>query len=202
MREAPAQSGALQIMSTTPATPPQYLPLSLAEAKLHCRVDGSEDDALFTGVYIPAATQMCQQMLGRSIMAQAWKRSAEYFEPAIRLLWPAVLSVTSVVYVDVDGATQTLDPSAYVLSSDTLTPTDAWPEVKSGPGAVVVTYQSGFATGNEAAQQAAVPAAIKSWLLLTVGTMCAHRESIQAGVSIASIQGQFVDRLLDPYRVY
>ena len=189
-------------MSTTLVTPAQFLPVTLDEVKLHLRVDGDDDDDLIESVYIPAAVAMCQQQIGGSVMLQTWKLTLDEFGDSIRLLNAPIQAVDSIAYVDEFGVAQTLGSGAYVLTGDALTPVDAWPAVKAGPGAVQVTYKAGFSAGDVSAQQSAVPAAIKSWLMLTVGTMYGHRESILAGVSVASIQGQFVDRLLDPYRVY
>ena len=38
--------------------------ITLAEAKLHCRVDGSEEDALIQS-YIEAALEVCQKHIGK-----------------------------------------------------------------------------------------------------------------------------------------
>ncbi|MCU2475610.1 head-tail connector protein, partial [Enterobacter hormaechei subsp. xiangfangensis] len=38
--------------------------ITLTEAKLHCRVDGSEEDALIQA-YIDAALEVCQKHIGK-----------------------------------------------------------------------------------------------------------------------------------------
>ena len=48
----------------------QYLgdePLTLAEVKLQCRVDGEEEDAYFEDVLIPAARALAEEVSGSAI---------------------------------------------------------------------------------------------------------------------------------------
>ena len=48
---------------------------------------------------------------------------------------------------------------------------------------------------------AAVPAAIKSWMLLAIGTLKAQTETL-GDTKQASLPDRFWHRLLDPYRIY
>lgn len=190
-------------MIVTQTTPPAYLPLTLAEAKLHLRVDGTDEDAMIIAL-IGAAVDMCQQITGRSLMTQAWKLTIGDFADEIKLPWPRVQEVQSVQYKDEDGATQTLATSVYELVGDTvcLVPDQEWPAVRGGSGSVWINYTAGYGTGTEEQQQAAVPQGVKAWLLLTAGTLYANRESVQTGLSVAALPGRFADSLLDRFRVY
>ena len=190
-------------MIVTKTTPPAYLPLTTAEAKLHLRVDGTDEDALIAA-FIGAAVDTCQQITGRSLMAQAWKLTVDDFADEIALPWPQVQAVQSVQYKDADGATQTLASSVYELAGDKicLVPGQEWPAVRGGSGSVWINYTAGYSAGNEAAQQDAVPYGIKAWLLLTIGTLYANRESVQTGVSVAALSDRFADSLLDRFKVY
>lgn len=191
-------------MIVTQTTPPAYLPLTLTEAKLHLRAtEDTEEDALIVA-FIGAAVDTCQQITGRSLMAQAWKLSVDGFADEIKLPWPQVQAVQSVQYKDADGVTQTLASTVYELVGDKvcLGPGQEWPATRGGPGSVWVNYTAGYSAGNEAAQQAAVPYGIKAWLLLTVGTLYANRESVQTGVTVAALPDRFTDSLLDRFKVY
>lgn len=190
-------------MIVTQTTPPAHLPLTLAEAKLHLRVDGTDEDALITA-FIGAAVDTCQQITGRSLMAQAWKLTVDDFTDEIALPWPQVQAVQSVQYKDEDGVTQTLATSVYELVGDKvcLIPDQEWPVVRGGTGSAWANYTAGYGVGNEAAQQAAVPYGIKAWLLLAIGTLYANRESVQTGVSVAALPNRFADSLLDRFKVY
>ena len=52
-------------------TPPAEEPVSLAEAKLHLRVDIADDDALITAL-ISAARQAAETITGRQIVTARW----------------------------------------------------------------------------------------------------------------------------------
>lgn len=192
-------------MTVTQTTPPAYRPLTLPEVKLHLRVDHSDEDALI-GILQDAAVDTCQQLTGRSIMAQGWKLTLNGWVDVVRLPYPEISAVSSIKYLDEDGVQQTLDPSMYVLIGDTVHKTSGatYPELWDGPGVVEINYTAGYNAGNEVAQQAAVPAGIKAWLLLTIGTLYANREGIQTGVpgATAALPGRFTDSLLDRFKVY
>jgi uncharacterized phiE125 gp8 family phage protein len=190
-------------MTVTQTTPPAYQPLTLTEVKLHLRVDGTDEDTLLP-ILIGAAVDTCQQLTGRSIMAQGWRLTLNGWADAVRLPYPEISAVASIKYFDEDGAQQTLDPSTYELIGDTVHKTSGatYPELWKGPGVVEINYTAGYSAGNEAAQQAAIPAGIKAWLLLTIGTLYANRESVQTGVSVAALPDRFTDSLLDRFKVY
>lgn len=59
-------------------TAPTSQPVTLAEAKAHCRVDGTDDDALLAGLIAAAVGHMdgWTGVLGRCIMPQTWRVSA------------------------------------------------------------------------------------------------------------------------------
>src|SRR5574343_552324 len=106
-------------MIVTQTTPPAYLPLTLYEAKLHLRVDGTDEDALI-GILQGAAVDTCQQLTGRSIMAQAWKLTVDEWADEIQLPWPQVQAVSGIQYWDENGDPQTLDTALYELSGATI----------------------------------------------------------------------------------
>lgn len=49
--------------------------------------------------------------------------------------------------------------------------------------------------------QADIPKAIKQWMLIQIATMYKQRETIVTG-QVMAVPNRFVDRMLDPYRVY
>ena len=196
-------------MPTIRTAAPEFEPVSLTLAKLHCRVDTSADDSLFTSVIIPGAREVAEQELRRSIMLQTWRKTMDCFEEdQILLPWPNLLSVTSVQYRDTDANWQTLATSAYIVDTDSvpgrvLRPVSTmWPITHPERGSVKVTYTAGYASGTESAQQAAVPASVKNWMLLAIATAYEHRAELLAGVTVSALVGRFVDRLLDRERVY
>ena len=66
-------------MTPTLITPPVAMPVTLAEAKAHCRVDGSDDDAVLSALIAGAVGHLdgWSGVLGRCIMPQTWAVSAD-----------------------------------------------------------------------------------------------------------------------------
>lgn len=177
-------------------------PVTLAEAKLHCRVDGTEDDALFTGVIIPAAREAAEHRTGRALVTQQWELSLEAFQVgAFDLPKPSLQSVESIKYRDTAGILQTLDPAAYTVHTSALVGKVApaygssWPATRSQLDAVIVSFTAGYGDRTK------VPAGLKSWILLAIGTLYENREAFASGQTV-ELPGGFWDRLLDPYIVW
>lgn len=186
-------------------TAPSTYPVTLAEAKLHCRVDIADDDTLITAL-ITAATEMAEQKTGRAIMTQTLELTLDAFPDAFELTRVPVQSVTSVKYYDTTGAQQTLSNTLYALDAADdfgfahISPVYAgvWPDTRDQINAVAVRYVAGYADA------ASVPQSIKNWILLMVSTMYENRETeaYSSRAVSTTVQMQFVDRLLDRYVVF
>ena len=186
-------------------TAPSTYPVTLAEAKLHCRVDLADDDTLITAL-ITAATEMAEQKTGRAIMTQTLELTLDAFPEAFELTRVPVQSITSVKYYDTTGAQQTLSNTLYALDAADdfgfayISPVYAgvWPNTRDQINAVAVRYVAGYADA------ASVPQSIKNWILLMVSTMYANRETeaYSSRAVSTTVQMQFVDRLLDRYVVF
>lgn len=177
---------------------PSVEPLSLTEAKAHCRVDGSDDDTLITALIV-TARRMAEQATGRALVTQSWRYTLDAFPvAAIDLPLPPLVSVQSVKYLDADGVLQTLvadtDYSVYLSSLLGLVAPAygmSWPSPRDVPEAVRIEFTAGY--GNAAA----VPGDIKQWMLLQICHWYDNRQA--AGEKREALP--FVDALLDPYRV-
>lgn len=182
-------------MGLTLVTAPTAYPVTLAEAKLHCRIDGTDEDAAING-FIAAATDYVEQYTGRSIMAQTWKLSQDAFEDSFRLPKGPVQSVSAITYYDASDALQTLPASNYTLDKESdpawivRNSETTWPETATGVNVVQVTYVAGYLT---------VPASIKHAILLLVGDWYANRENTGSGMVEAP---HAVTALLANYRAY
>lgn len=180
---------------------PASEPLDLATAKLHCRVDGTDEDALITALIV-AAREQAEHETGRALVTQTWELVHDTFPDAFVLRKSPIQSVTSLKYLDAaSGAEQTLDPADYLLDKDNepgyLVPAygKAWPATWPVPNAVRVRYVCGYGLAG------AVPQAIKQWMLLAIGTMYENRATGGAG-QVYAIPDRFWSGLLDPYRLY
>lgn len=198
-------------------TPPAGEPISLAEAKLHLRVDGGDDDLLI-GSLITAARQAAETITGRQLMTARWRLVLDAFPGpllmhagsgssfslpahAILLAKCPVQSVVSVEYLDMNGTMQVLPATDYVLDAACeparLSPVfgKTWPPTLPQIGAVTVTFDAGYGSASE------VPEGLKSWIKLRVGSLYGHREEM-AVLSRGRIDPlPFVDGLLDGFKV-
>jgi uncharacterized phiE125 gp8 family phage protein len=202
-------------MSTKLITAPAFLPITLAQAKVQCRVETgvTADDALITTL-IGVATQRCEQDIGRSVMKQTREVVLDApFPTAVRVHWLPVLVIESIKYLNDAAVETTLAGTEY--SSDDLADIERlsfyvfpafakqWPgDVLDAPNAIRVRYRSGYSdSATESVQQLAVPEAIKQWILMQVSAMYDQREGLAAGVTVNELPGRFVDGLLDRYRI-
>ena len=188
-------------MSLSLITPPTVEPVSLAEVKLHLRVDFDDDDALIESL-ISAARVAAETLTGRQICTARWMRTLDGFPcSSLRLHRCPVQSVVEISYQDQLGQWQTVDPSIYVsdLTSEParITPGfgNSWPITLPQIGVVRVVFDAGYGTPSD------VPEGLKSWIKLRIGSLYAHREEMSI-LSKGRIDPlPFVDGLLDPYRV-
>jgi uncharacterized phiE125 gp8 family phage protein len=187
-------------MSLKLITPPALEPVTLAEAKLHLRVDNATEDALIAAL-ITAAREHAEHVTERAFITQTWELALDAFPCAeIRLPKPALLSIVSVKYDDAAAVEQTLGGSAYTIDTHAqpgwLLPAynTTWPTTLAAANALRIRYTAGYG-----AAASAVPAGIKAWMLLRLGNLYRNREELVDG---RMVQPSFVDRLLDPYRVW
>lgn len=178
-------------------TTPAIEPVTLSEVKAHCVIAHDEDDTLL-GTLISAAREHGESLTGRSWAPKTLEVVLDSFPSgAIELPASPVTAVTSIKYLDADGAEQTMPDTDYYVDTDSLVgrviPKDAWPEAVDRLNAVRVRYTAGFAAGS-------IPPALKQWLLIRVASLYAQRESLTAG-NVSELSRSFVDGLLDPYTV-
>ena len=188
--------------SLTRTVGPTVEPVSLAELKLQARIDAdlTEEDELLD-LYIRVATGQVENETGRQLLPATWVYRASRFPccGVLTLPRPPLLSVTSVVYVDGAGASQTWASSNYVVqtASDTeqlsLAYGVSWPSVRSQHTAVTITYRAGYASSR------LVPQPLRMAILLWAAELYKHRES--TGDRQAYVMPYAVERLVWPYRL-
>lgn len=172
-------------------TPAASLPVSVAEAKTHLRIDHSEDDVLIESM-IEAATGHLDGpngILGRGLITQVWSETFERFAPELPLRVGPVSSISGVTYTDDDGQPQAAPGARLVthMGSAWAVPAvgEAWPSGRT----VSVEYTVGSDTA---------PAPIKAAILLHVGALYEHRESI--AVDVPKVVPMAYEALITPYR--
>lgn len=181
-------------------TPPAVEAVSLDMAKSHLRVaiDGEDDDL---NRMIVAARQHAEIYCQLAFVTQTLElRLRSFPRGAIQLRGP-LKSLASIIYRDSAGADQTLASAAYEVNAAarpaTVEPVfgGAWPDVTPGPAAIRLRFDAGFSD-----DAAGVPAPIVQAMLLMIGTMYEHRETVNVG-NITSEMPLSAKWLLDAYRV-
>ena len=193
-------------MGTTLVTPPAVEPLSLAEAKLHLKVepDVHDEDALIAG-YVKAAREYCEGWQGRTYVNTVRKLTLDYAFPddgIVELPFPPLVSVAHVKYYDAAGVLTTLAASAYLVDV-TATPGRlvpaygaSWPTPQYRIGAVEVQYTAGYGTA-----ATSVPELFRQAVRLALGDLYEHRETEITGAISSPVVAVAIDRLLMQDRV-
>lgn len=181
-------------------------PITLDEAKAHCRVTTSDEDSLIEQL-IKAATSDLENKTQRVLCETTLVEVLDRFPSGgIRLKHPPILSVQSIVYFDPTGAQLTLDANDYLVDTHSepgwVFPNvdKAWPDTQERINAVTVTYKAGYLLGGTAQQQRdAVPRDLRAWLLIRISTLYENRESVSFASAPFNITA--LDSLWQPYRV-
>lgn len=196
-------------------SPPSCEPMTLDEAKIHCRIDLDEtDEDTYISTLITVARQLAEHLTGRAFVERVLEVAFSHFPGyEVEIPKPPLQSVESIKYTDMDGVEQTVAPSIYqvdtrrsLFSYGRIKPAylQTWPtDVRSTDyDAVRVRYTAGYtpvgSPTTDALRQAAVPAVLKQWMGIRIAMWHEHREPIVVGTIVADIKRDFVDGLLDP----
>lgn len=163
-------------------TPPASEPVVLPDAVLHCRIDGTEENALVTALIV-AAREYCEKYSGRAYITQTIRASFDGWPRfPINLPRPPLVSVSSIKYYGEENTEYTLDAASYFVDTDSEPGRVALAAGISLPSitlrdinAVQVTYTAGY--GNAAA----VPQRVKQAMLLLIGYWYQNREAAALG---------------------
>lgn len=152
-------------------TKPVNKPVSLALAKTHLRVDGTDEDTIIQ-LYIDAATVAAENYLKRALITQTLKMTMDGFVTSAKLdpawsgvitgarqdyqgfgdliqLWRApIQSITSVVTIDESNNSTTYSASKYTLDKKRgrlfLNEGNVWPTSIRDYAGVEVNYVAGY----------------------------------------------------------
>jgi uncharacterized phiE125 gp8 family phage protein len=188
-------------MALVPTSLPATEPVSLAEAKLHLRVDHGDEDILILSL-ISAARLHLEHVLGRAFITQGWLYLTDDWPPGHTLNLPLapVQSIVSVKVYDSDDTATVLSPSTYLLDGLSVPPrlvrraANAWPR----PGRIANGVEVSFVCGH-GSLAAEVPAPLRQAVLLLVAHWYEHRQPVEIG-NAAEIIPAMVHDLVAPYR--
>jgi uncharacterized phiE125 gp8 family phage protein len=189
-------------------TAPTVEPVTLYEAKTHCRLDyeESEENSLIETL-ITAARQQVEALTNRALITQTLQLVLDAWpDGAIELPRPPVVTVTSVTYADYLGVPATLSAATDYYLDDESEPAlvalrhgKSWPRIAlRSSGAIVVEYTAGYG-----ATAASVPRSIVQAMLLLIGYWYENREAMaDSKFAVGLRETPFaVSALLAPYVV-
>lgn len=169
-------------------------PVTLAEARAHCRVLSTDEDTLITALIV-AAREWVENFTGHILVQREVKQRISCFRHPRLFAWPIADGATvTATYVDSDGATQPITGARLIFGNGWAELATAfgstWP-TSYGPS--TVTVEAGYATADD------VPQSMKQAILLLVGHWFANRESVS---DKAMTEVPFaVEALCQPYRM-
>ncbi|MDB6061561.1 MAG: hypothetical protein JWM78_1664 [Verrucomicrobiaceae bacterium] len=160
---------------------PAEQPLSLAEMKVHLKVDDdiTEDDGLINSLIV-AATRHVEQITGRVLVKQQWQKKLDAFPcngGAIEIRKPPVIAIDQIEFTDLDGVRRTLDPQCFELDAQSETAWIVpaygfiWPTARDQINAITITFTAGYGVA------AVVPEDLKAVIKLLVGNWYENREA-------------------------
>jgi uncharacterized phiE125 gp8 family phage protein len=197
---------------------PTTEPVTLAEARLHLRLDTYDspathpDDSLVTAL-ITVAREWAEKFTGRTISRKTLELALDEFpvncawllspDPTpIELRGGPLQSVVSLVYITADGQQTITD---YQLDTHSEPPRlmpaagTSWPTAKTQLNAVRVRYEAGYDLAGDSPNLHPLPLPIKQAILLVIGHLYENRESTSvANMSTVPMGAEF---LLRPYRL-
>lgn len=175
-------------------------PVTLTEAKAHLRLDVSDDDALVTELIV-VARKMVERDTGRCLVTQTWDGYLDSFPCGpIEVPRAPLSSVTSILYTDANGDSQTLSASDYRVDAVSVVPRIepawgiVWPVTRGMSNDARVRMVFGYGAA------AAVPSPLKHAMKLIIGSLYEFRESTISGTIVAEVP-LAASRLLAPYRI-
>lgn len=188
-------------LNLTEVTAPTEEPISLAIAKAHLRIDGSDSDTWINAA-IETARRYVEGYTGRAMIARTNRIDLRHWDSDVRIPKPPLISVDSVKYYDTTNTQQTWASTNYevdkvggriLLAYGKSIPSsydrfDSWQ----------VTYQCGYeSTSSPLVLYENVPEGLKSAMLLFIGTLYEYRETM---TPLETWELKTINRLLDMYK--
>lgn len=152
---------------------PQFLAVTLEEAKAHLRVSGTAQNDLITRL-IESATEQLERDIERCLVQATWQQSQYGFAEdgkSILLNMSSTTAISSITYIDGDGVEQTLPTDKYSLDAGRnavtcLDDDEGWPETLVTPSerdTVFINFTCGVTSAD------CLPRLYKQAILLEVG---------------------------------
>lgn len=183
-------------MDVSLKTAPVERMVTLDEAKAQLRVPGAftDEDGYITALILSAENYIDGRdgILGRAVISQTWTGTLDYaFPDQIEVPLPPLQSVSSITYIDGDGAEQTLADTEYQVIKNKepglIVPAfgKSWPTVRSQRQAITVEFVAGYGAAS------AMPEKIKQMVLFLVSHWYIQRVPVNVGNIVNDIPDTF-----------
>lgn len=169
--------------------------VSLDAVKLHCRIDGDDENDLLYSL-ITAARQTVENrtwMILKESVARIYFDKGEVTD-FIRINKSPIRSIAGVYYKDANGNTQTLSAQNYevdLFSNPVRIKIKTMPDIGDYMNAFWVEFNAGYLEVSQ------VPVPIIQALLLIIGHLYEHREDVMVANNYSLTNGSLY--LLNPY---
>ncbi len=177
--------------SSLAAGAPALEPVGIEVMKAHSRIENSASDALIAG-YIATARELVEEMAGRALIIQTRVYRIDRFPLStgqlIELPGGSLQAVTSITYVDSDGATQTWAAANYIADTNHapgrvgLAWGVSWPTIRQWGLPVTISYDVGY--GDNPGD---VPEKLRTAIQLIAAELFERREDAIAGTIITEV---------------
>lgn len=188
-------------------------PVSVAELRTFLKMESTDSTAedVLLGNYITVARQLAENITKRSLVTASRSVVIDNFPNStavIELPRPPLSTVSTnvtITYVKdtTIGDTTTVASTIFTIDPDSepgrIYPTygNEWPDdsVRAQRNAVRINFVTGYTTTSPA------PEAIKQWIKIRAAGMYEFREPIITGIVVQELKRDYIDGLLDQYRV-
>jgi len=187
-------------------TAPATEPVTLAEARLWCRIDADDmtQDAMLL-LIITAVRERAEEITGRAFMPRTLEYRLDAFPDdgaPIELPFPPLQSVQYLTYGTDDGdVVETGSPQGFLVDVGSypgrvapLAGTTTWPTAQSSIAVIRIGYTAGYPTITQ------IPKSVRLWMQARISTIFEFREQMFQG-NIIQVPRDFVDGMLDVLRV-
>jgi uncharacterized phiE125 gp8 family phage protein len=171
---------------------PLLEPVTLEETKKFIRVQHADDDVLINHL-ITVARQECERVTGFALITQTWNLHLDDVPDRswINIPKPPLQLVEEFSYLDPDAIEVVVPPEDYRIDTSTKPgrmEVAAWPSMSGSINTAVIRFVAGYGDLRED-----VPADVRQGILVSVGFLYDHRETVFPGHTIGVLDT--VDRL-------
>lgn len=179
-------------------TPPAVEPLTLAEVKMHLRLDGTEEDSLLSALIV-AARDYLERETGLCLITQGWRLYLDDWPETglIQIAKGPLQVIQDITVYDAEGVASAVSLDGHVLdavSEPARLCLAHRPPVGKSLNGIEINMLAGF--GDSALQ---VPDTLKRAMLMHVALMYELRGAIAQDMQPAAVPSGY-ERLISPYR--